>query len=180
MIWCRHYDTNIIGIKTWDDKLGKEKHTLPWLLKQELQRFKEITLHSNIVVGRKTYESLPNKNLENRRIFILTKDTNFKVENKEYHIVVNDINYFKEFDDNLYISGGSEIYSLFLKHNELKPTKIFDSVYHGKIDYSKYNANVKFIDIHESVDIVKKDYIVKNKKFYNIENVEILEWKINK
>jgi dihydrofolate reductase len=160
------------------DEFGVEKHSLPWHLKEELQRFKELTLHGNIVMGRKTYESLPNKNLPNRKIFVLTKDKNFNVENPEFHVAIHDINYFKDFSKDLFIAGGSEVYNAFLKHKTLRPTKILDSVYHGKIDESYYNTNADFVHINESMDIVKKNYIINKKKFYNVENVELIEWEI--
>lgn len=45
--------------------IGREGD-LPWRLKSDLQRFKQITLGKPVVMGRKTWESLPRKPLPGR------------------------------------------------------------------------------------------------------------------
>ncbi|WP_342252138.1 dihydrofolate reductase [Spiroplasma endosymbiont of Amphibalanus improvisus] len=91
---------------------------LPWKIKSELKFFKEQTINKNILMGRKTFESLP-KILPNRHTIVLTRDVNFKV-NHENVEVINDIKEvllkFKNSKEILYICGGSEIYKLFLPY----------------------------------------------------------------
>lgn len=77
-------------------------------IREDLKHFKDITYGSDIVMGRKTYESLPNL-LPGRRHIVLTR--------KKRH--VDDV-IFTTFDDFLshlktkdtFIIGGSEIYEL--------------------------------------------------------------------
>ena len=45
---------------------------IPWFIKGELRRFKEITMGHNVVMGRKTFESIGNV-LEGRKNIILLK-----------------------------------------------------------------------------------------------------------
>ncbi len=46
---------------------------LPWRLKSDLQHFKKVTLNRPVIMGRKTFESLP-KPLKNRTNIVLTRD----------------------------------------------------------------------------------------------------------
>lgn len=63
MILARSYTDSHIGIK------GK----LPWKLKADLARFKQITMGHTLIMGRKTYESLPGK-LPGRKLIVVTRD----------------------------------------------------------------------------------------------------------
>lgn len=147
-IWCRHIDDNIIGI-------GPH---IPWRVSSDFKRFKRITLNKNILVGEKTYESLPNKTLPDRNILVLSFNKSYEITDKKHHFVINDINYLKAFEEDLYICGGATIYDLFINNNEFKlnPEIIVDSCYMGEID-KILEGNI--IDISSSVNTMKKSYI---------------------
>ena len=51
---------------------------LPWRLKSDLQMFKALTLGKPIIMGRKTWESLPFKPLPGRMNIVLTHDASFE------------------------------------------------------------------------------------------------------
>ena len=51
--------------------------TLPWSLPDDLQLFKNITLDKPIIMGRKTWESLPRKPLPGRQNIVLTRHWNY-------------------------------------------------------------------------------------------------------
>ena len=50
---------------------------LPWRLSSDLKRFKAATMGKPVLMGRKTWESLPRKPLPGRPNLILTRDSNF-------------------------------------------------------------------------------------------------------
>lgn len=50
---------------------------LPWRLSSDLKRFKAATMGKPVLMGRKTWESLPRKPLPGRPNLILTRDVNF-------------------------------------------------------------------------------------------------------
>ena len=56
------------------------KGQLPWHIPEDLQNFKKLTLNSTILMGRKTWESLPIKPLPRRRSIVLTPKKNLEVE----------------------------------------------------------------------------------------------------
>ena len=61
-----------------NNAIGNENKLL-FKLPKDLKRFKEITTGHTIIMGRKTYESLPNI-LPNRHHIIITRNKSFKVD----------------------------------------------------------------------------------------------------
>ena len=59
--------------------IGRD-NTLPWRLPSDLKRFRKLTTGQAIVMGRKTWESLPLKPLPGRLNIVLTKDGSYETE----------------------------------------------------------------------------------------------------
>ncbi|MFK7867179.1 MAG: dihydrofolate reductase [Alphaproteobacteria bacterium] len=59
------------------------KGALPWHIKGELQWFKRHTVGKPVIMGRKTWESLPKKPLIDRLNIILTRDRDFKLDDND-------------------------------------------------------------------------------------------------
>lgn len=59
-------------------------NTLPWVFKEDLQRFKRLTTHNTVVMGRKTYESI-GRPLPNRNNVVISKTLPAR---KDYAIAV--------------------------------------------------------------------------------------------
>ena len=57
-------------------ELGKD-NKLIWHIKEDLQRFKSLTSGHPIIMGRKTWDSLPFKPLPNRTNIVVTRDSSF-------------------------------------------------------------------------------------------------------
>lgn len=53
---------------------------LPWRLSSDMKRFKAATMGKPVLMGRKTWESLPRKPLPGRKNLVLTRDANFGAE----------------------------------------------------------------------------------------------------
>ena len=67
--------------------IGKNNN-IPWHISEDLKNFKEVTNNNIIVMGRKTYESLPQKPLPNRiNVVITSQPENY--ENNENIIFTN-------------------------------------------------------------------------------------------
>ncbi len=104
------------------------KNTIPWHLSSDLQRFKYLTTSfenkNNVIMGRKTWDSLPNKYKplpKRKNIIISSKKDIIKQENV---IVYNDINLIKnhytEINKNTWIIGGTQIYNYALENDLVK------------------------------------------------------------
>ena len=98
-----------------NNALGKNNE-LVWHLPNDFKRFKELTSHHHIIMGRKTFESLDGP-LPNRKHIVVTRQKDYNPGNDI--VVVHDI---KEAvskvndDDNAFIIGGGEIYRLGIKY----------------------------------------------------------------
>jgi dihydrofolate reductase len=53
---------------------------LPWRLSSDLKRFKAATIGKPVLMGRKTWDSLPNRPLKGRANLVLSRDGNFRAE----------------------------------------------------------------------------------------------------
>ena len=71
--------------------LGKSGK-IPWHISEDFKRFKQITLNHPIIMGRKTWESLPIKPLPGRYNIVITRDVNYKIENENVKVVDEDEN----------------------------------------------------------------------------------------
>lgn len=55
-----------------ENVIGKD-NTIPWYYSEDLKRFKRLTIGKTIIMGRKTWESLPIKPLPDRRNIVITR-----------------------------------------------------------------------------------------------------------
>jgi dihydrofolate reductase len=86
--------------------------SLPWHLPADLKRFKALTMGSAMVMGRKTFASLPGL-LPGRRHIVLTRDPNWHAEGAEVaHSVEQAIH--RAGGGRVSVIGGAEIFALFL------------------------------------------------------------------
>lgn len=85
---------------------------LPWRLPADLRHFKALTLGHPMIMGRKTFDSLPGL-LPGRRHVVLTRDTGWNGEGAE---VAHDVDEAIRIAaaPTVMVIGGAEIYRLFL------------------------------------------------------------------
>lgn len=85
---------------------------LPWHIPADLKRFKALTMGKPMIMGRKTFESLPGL-LPGRRHIVLTRDNDWRAEGAE---VAHDVDAALALagQGEVAIIGGAEIYRLFL------------------------------------------------------------------
>ena len=90
--------------------IGKEGK-LPWHIPGDLRRFKQLTMGSAMIMGRKTFDSLPGI-LPGRQHIVMTHDPDWKVEGVD---VVHDLDSAIEAAGKAPISviGGAAIFELF-------------------------------------------------------------------
>tara|TARA_B110000495_G_scaffold24137_1_gene17101 strand:- start:1294 stop:1764 length:471 start_codon:yes stop_codon:yes gene_type:complete len=96
--------------------IGKDGD-LPWKQSTDLQHFKQVTMGSNLIMGRKTWDSLPGM-LPGRAHYVLSRG---EVEGVE--VIALD----KALEMEGWVIGGGEIYELFLPHVEELHRTIIDA-----------------------------------------------------
>ena len=132
--------------------IGKDNKLL-YKIDEDLQNFKNLTSNNTIIMGRKTWESLPKKPLQNRKNIVITKNNTIEntytlhsMEELENYISINK-------NEDIYIIGGSSIYDKCLELN------IVDEVHITHIDDIANGADA-FFDLDE----VYKNFTKKEKK----------------
>ena len=86
---------------------------LPWHISSDLKRFKEITMGKPVVMGRKTWESLPRKPLPGRRNIVITRQRDFAPEGAEVVATAEQSLRLCGDAPEVAVIGGGEIYRLF-------------------------------------------------------------------
>ena len=87
---------------------------LPWHISTDLKRFKAITMGKPLIMGRKTWESLPKKPLPGRPNIVITRQKNFRAEGAS---VVSDSSSALAAAgqvEEVCVIGGGEIFDMFL------------------------------------------------------------------
>ncbi len=98
-------ENNVIG------KDGK----IPWYIPEDLQRFKKLTLNCPVIMGRKTYESLPVKPLKDRINIVLTNQKKINLAGVIVkHSLKDAIGYCKN-HGKVFIIGGQSVFEEGLK-----------------------------------------------------------------
>lgn len=139
---------SIIAAVSKNNVIGKNGK-IPWHIKEDLKRLKEITLGHHVLMGRKTFESI-GKPLPNRINLVLTSEKNYKAKG----VVVFDnpqkaVRFAKENKEKeLMIIGGSKIYEYFLPKTDkiylTKVLKTFDGdTFFPKINYKDWKITFR-------------------------------------
>jgi thymidylate synthase len=127
---------------------------LPWDNKEELSLFKENTLHSVLIVGRRTAETLPN--LPNRVVFVVSKrQTGVYFKSVESAIKKARALYPNK---TIFIAGGGEIYKYVMS---VIPHMI------TKIHVSHINNNALCDTFFNMTDYLKNGWVLESQKLYN-------------
>lgn len=100
-------------IVAMDEKRGiGYKNQLPWRLSSDLIRFKSLTMHHHVIMGRKTYESIGRK-LPGRTMIVISRNADYQAEGCFVaHSLDGAINFAKnEGEDEAFLIGGATIYN---------------------------------------------------------------------
>jgi len=117
-------DISIIAAIGVHNEIGKNNDLLCHL-PADLKRFKELTTGHTIVMGRKTFESLPKGPLPYRRNIVLTRNKNILFDNCLIYSSLNEVINNEKDSNKIFIIGGGEIYRQALSlANNLYLTKI--------------------------------------------------------
>tara|TARA_Y100000814_G_C12319486_1_gene397785 strand:- start:657 stop:1151 length:495 start_codon:yes stop_codon:yes gene_type:complete len=102
-------ELTIIAAVSINNVIGNN-NKLIWKLSNDLKRFKNLTTNHSVIMGRKTFESLPNP-LPDRDNIVITRDTNYSKPNIQVCSSIEDAINLTKTDTQPFIIGGGEIYS---------------------------------------------------------------------
>lgn len=145
-----------------DNAIGKDNNLL-WHIPDDLKRFKRITDGKIIIMGRKTFESLP-RVLPNRFHVVITRDESFEVEHEDVKVIhsVEEIKPYINSEEEAFIIGGGEIYNLLMPYaQKLYLTRVYKSyeadTFFPNLEMDEWE--VICCESHEDNEELKYEYI---------------------
>jgi dihydrofolate reductase len=106
-----HPEITLILARAANGVIGADG-AMPWHIPADLRRFKQLTMDRPMIMGRRTFDSLPAL-LEGRRHIVLTRDRAWSDDGAEVaHSVADALRMANA--PHVMVIGGAEIYRLFL------------------------------------------------------------------
>lgn len=138
-----HSKNNVIG----------NKGRIPWNIKGELRRYKELTTGNVVIMGRRSYEEI-GKPLPNRTNIVLSTSKTYEGENL---ITARSLKEALDIagDRDVYISGGEKIFEEAIHIVDKMYITLVDKVIEGDTYFPDFNKEdfIKQIDEHFHGDI---------------------------
>ena len=104
---------SIIVAVSEDRGIGKDNELL-WHISEDLKRFKKLTSGNTVIMGKKTWESLPRRPLTGRKNIVLTDNLQESIENSVTAYSIEDALNKCGPDEEIFIIGGESIYRQFM------------------------------------------------------------------
>lgn len=91
------------------------RNTIPWKIREDMAHFRDLTTGHPVVMGRKTYESIPPKfrPLPDRQNILITRSECYKIDDGVIvcHTIEDALRNAREYVSPIFIAGGGEIYN---------------------------------------------------------------------
>lgn len=119
---------SIIVAVAENNAIGKD-NDLIWYISDDLKRFKRLTTDHTILMGRKTYESLPSGALPKRTNVVITRDQSLELDKcVMLHSIEEAIEKYKDSEEEVFVIGGGSIYEKMLPYaQKLYLTKVHEN-----------------------------------------------------
>ena len=131
-----------------NDAIGKDNQLL-WHIPADLKRFKAITTGHTIVMGRRTFESLPNGPLPKRRNVVISRHAVAIPGCVMADSIEDAISKMEEGEEN-FVIGGAEVYRQFMPLAD----KLYLTLVHKEFDADTFYPA---IDFDEWVEVERQD-----------------------
>lgn len=151
--------------------IGKNNNLI-WRLPKDLKRFKDITSTGSktMIMGRKNFESLP-KVLPGRKHIVLTRNTDFAINDENVEVIhdIERIKPYAEAEEEYFVIGGGEIYSLLLPYTDKMYITEVHKSFEGDTFFPEFDKNgweviarsEEIVDENSGIKYVHVDYVRK-------------------
>lgn len=121
--------------------IGKNNELL-WHISEDLKRFKRLTTGHHVIMGKKTFESLPNGPLPNRTNVVITDIPGEKIEGCVMAYSIEDALEICKVDSESFVIGGGMIYRQFLPLAD----KLYLTFVHDEFEADTFFPEINFND----------------------------------
>lgn len=122
-------------------------------LPKDMKHFKAVTSGKIVVMGRKTWDSLPKKPLEKRKNYVLTRNEEFNPVGAKVIHSINDVIELAKLHD-VYVIGGAQVYEQLLPYaDKMLLTFVHEFNFNARVFFPDYNPKewkVTSIKKHEA------------------------------
>ncbi len=103
---------NLILARARNGVIGKD-NTMPWHLPEDMAHFKRVTMGHPVIMGRKTWDSIPAKfrPLPGRQNIVVTRQAGFSAEGAQCAGSVEEAIELCPQDSDIWVMGGAQIYA---------------------------------------------------------------------
>ncbi|HEX2968153.1 MAG TPA: dihydrofolate reductase [Bacteroidales bacterium] len=138
---------SIIAALSDDNGIGRNNDLL-WKIPDDLKRFKKLTTGNTVIMGKKTWESLPSKPLPGRKNIVITDIPGEQIEGAVTAFSIEDAVAKCEKNGQAFIIGGGSIYRQFmLIADQLNITHVHSKapadIYFPEIDMNTWRITEK-------------------------------------
>lgn len=129
--------------------IGK-KNALPWYIPDDLKRFRKLTTGHAVIMGRKTFESILQRNgkpLPNRTNIVVTRDPNFKSEEcVVVHSLEEALEKAKKIEkQEIFVIGGGQIFEQTIDKADRLYVTLVDAEFEADVFFPDYSGFKKVI-----------------------------------
>ena len=162
---------SIIVAISQDNGIGKDNMLL-WHIPEDLKRFKKLTMGQCIIMGKKTWESLPRKPLPGRKNIVLTDVPGELIDQSVTAYSIEDALNKCSDNEEVFIIGGGSIYRQFMPlADRLYITHIHKKTeadtYFPEIPDTEWEVTYKEEHASESAEIPSYSYVIYERKKSN-------------
>ena len=143
--------------------IGKEGQ-IPWKIKGEQKRFRELTTGNVVIMGRRSYEEI-GRPLPNRYTIVVSNTQKFEAENCTTVGSLKEALEIADKSKNIYISGGAGLYKEAIDIVDKMFITEIDAIVEGDTYFPEFNADdfVREVDCHVEGEI-PYDYVTYTRK----------------
>lgn len=151
-----------------NNAIGNNNELL-WKLSDDLRRFKKITSGHKVIMGRRTFESLPKGALPNRMNLVISDRPTEVFENCQMAYSIEEALGLCDEKEEAFVIGGGMIYKQFLPHaRKLYLTKVHEEfeadTFFPEINYDEWNEISRESSLISEKNEYPHSYIVYERK----------------
>lgn len=132
--------------------IGRD-NTIPWDLPEDRRRFRQLTMGHPVVMGRRTFDSLP-RPLDGRTVIVLSRDPAFAPSGATPAASLEEALYLATHapgGDQVFIAGGGELYLQSLPLADRICLTIIHGTFPGDVTFPELPAGRFMVTAHEEL-----------------------------
>ncbi|WP_297423038.1 dihydrofolate reductase [Clostridium sp.] len=120
---------------------------IPWKIKGERKRFKELTIGKTIIMGRKSFKEI-GKPLPNRKTILISNTKHIELENCTTVSSFMEVVELAKNEDEIFIAGGGQVYKESFPYADKIYITVIDKIIDGNVYFPKI-SDKDFVKTYE-------------------------------